>query len=345
MKINDLLNGKKDSYIIAEIAQNHDGSLGQAHAYIDAVARTGADAIKFQTHIADAESTIHEPFRVKFSYEDETRFDYWKRMEFSKAQWKELYDHAVSLGLDFLSSPFSVNALQMLDEIGVPAWKFGSGEIYNDVLLSEAIQTGKPIIISNGLINEEKLDCVTRKIRDAGNDLIIMECTTAYPSTFDEIRLNNITYLKEKYACPVGISDHSATVFPALAAVTLGASLVEVHVTMSREMFGPDVKASVATDELKTIVDGVNAINTMKKVTDSMDDVVNRKQDLKNMFSKSIYANCNIAEGELITEENIGIKKPYCNDGIEVADFYSLIGKRARFNIDKNCVITKESLE
>ena len=126
-----------EPYIIAEVSQNHDGSLGQAHAFIDAVAITGADAIKFQTHIAEAESTIYEPFRVKFSYEDDTRYDYWKRMEFTESQWKELYEHARNKGLDFLSSPFSVEALEMLDRIGVEAWKFGAGEVFNNILFNK----------------------------------------------------------------------------------------------------------------------------------------------------------------------------------------------------------------
>ena len=117
--ITDIWN-RNNPYIIAEISQNHDGSLGQAHAFIDAVASTGADAIKFQTHIAEEESTVFEPFRVKFSYEDVTRYDYWKRMEFTEEQWIGLFEHATKLGLDFLSSPFSEKALIMLN---IKIWK------------------------------------------------------------------------------------------------------------------------------------------------------------------------------------------------------------------------------
>ena len=119
--------------IIAEIAQAHDGSLGMAHAYIDAVAKTGCNAIKFQTHIADAESSIHEPFRVKFSKQDATRMDYWKRMEFSLAQWKEIKAHCDALGLEFMSSPFSNAAVDLLEVVGVKRYKIGSGEVNNFV--------------------------------------------------------------------------------------------------------------------------------------------------------------------------------------------------------------------
>ena len=152
-------------YIIAEVSQNHDGSLGQAHAFIDAVASTGADAIKFQTHYAEEESTIYEPFRVNFSYEDATRYDYWKRMEFSENQWKGLYEHAVSVGLDFLSSPFSEKALDILDRIGVPAWKFGAGEVFNEKLLHKAILTNKPIMISTGLSTLDDISEQIKKIK------------------------------------------------------------------------------------------------------------------------------------------------------------------------------------
>ncbi len=124
-------------YIIAEIAQAHDGSLGMVHAYIDAVAKTGCDAIKFQTHIAAAESSIQEPFRVKFSKQDKTRFEYWKRMEFTLEQWKEIKQHCDEVGLEFMSSPFSNAAVDLLEEVGVKRYKIGSGEVNNFVLLRE----------------------------------------------------------------------------------------------------------------------------------------------------------------------------------------------------------------
>ena len=134
-KPSDLGLSNNSCYIIAEVAQAHEGSLGLAHAYIDAIADAGADAVKFQTHIAKAESTLDEPWRVKFSSQDKNRYDYWKRMEFSMEQWSELAEHSRSRGLDFLSSPFSVEAAIILEKIGVKQWKIGSGEVYNPVLL------------------------------------------------------------------------------------------------------------------------------------------------------------------------------------------------------------------
>lgn len=345
MKIHHFFQNKQKNYIIAEISQNHDGSLGQAHAFIDAVAGTGADAIKFQTHIAEEESTPSEPFRVNFSYCDKTRYDYWKRMEFTHEQWQALYCHAVEKGLDFLSSPFSIAALDMLNEIGVPAWKFGSGEVFNDVLLKRAIDTGKPIILSTGLSTLYDIDKQVKLVQEAGNPLLLMECTTAYPSKPEEIPIKLIEYYQERYHCPVGISDHSATIYPSLAAVSLGARAVEVHVTMSREMFGPDVKASVTIEELKQIVDGAEFISKMLEVQEDKKELSENKKALRTIFSKSIYAKHDLRTGDILSDDSIGIKKPFCVEGISVEDYSKLLGKKVITDIEKNKVIKWENVE
>jgi N-acetylneuraminate synthase len=137
--------------IIGEVAQAHDGSLGAAHAYIDAIAQAGADAVKFQTHIASAESTPAEPWRVRFSYQDASRYDYWKRMEFTEEQWSGLKRHANEKGLLFLSSPFSLQAAKMLMRVGMPAWKVASGEVTNAPLFDFMIATGLPVMLSTGM--------------------------------------------------------------------------------------------------------------------------------------------------------------------------------------------------
>lgn len=345
MKINNFFKNDHNTYIIAEVSQNHDGSLGQAHAFIDAVARTGADAIKFQTHIAEEESTYDEPFRVNFSYCDKTRYDYWKRMEFSRQQWKGLYEHAADRGLDFLSSPFSTAALEMLDEIGIPAWKFGSGEVFNNILLKKAIHTRKPIILSTGLSTWKDIDRQVSCICNAGNPLLLMECTTAYPSKAEEIPLKSITMYKERYKCPVGLSDHSATIFPSLAAAALGARAIEVHVTMSREMFGPDVKASVTIDELAQIVTGVNFIKKMLEADIDKDELSQNKKIIRNMFSKCVYANKDLKAGDILNGEMIALKKPFCENGIPVSDYENIIGKCVIKDLCKNSLIRWENLK
>ena len=345
MKINDFFLNSKKNYIIAEISQNHDGSLGQAHAFIDAVAQTGVDAVKFQTHIAEEESTPDEPFRINFSYCDKSRYDYWRRMEFTKEQWKGLYEHAIEKNLDFLSSPFSIAAMNMLDEIGVPAWKFGSGEVFNDVLLHKAIASGKPIILSTGLSTIEDIDKQVEMVHKAGNPLLLMECTTAYPSKAEEIPINLISNYKRRYRCPIGISDHSATIYPSLAAIALGARAIEVHVTMSRDMFGPDIKASVTMDELKQIVDGADFIGKMLEVNETKLELSENRRILRDMFSKSLYAKKDIKAGDCLNEDTISIKKPFCKDSIAIADYKKIIGKCTNKNLRKNEIIKWENVD
>lgn len=301
-------------FIIAEVAQAHDGSLGTAHAYIDAVAKTGADAIKFQTHMAAEESSIDEPWRVKFSYQDETRFDYWKRMEFTAEQWLGLKKHTDEAGLVFLSSPFSVAAVRLLDEIGVPAWKIASGEVNSLYLIEEMVRTRKPIILSSGMSYTEELDERAAYLDKAGVQWALLECTTAYPTRPEQIDLAQMVLYKERYGCATGLSDHSGTIYPALAAAALGADIIEVHVCFSREIFGPDVCASLTTDELTTMTEGVRFIERMQKVRQGKLSGKGTRtaelEELRTMFGKGIAARIDIRQGDLFTTENITFVKP-----------------------------------
>ena len=186
-------------FIVAEIAQAHDGSLGLLHSYIDAIAKTGVNAIKFQTHIAEAESSIREPFRVNFSYEDKTRFDYWKRMEFTLDQWKEIKVHCDEVGLEFMSSPFSNAAVDLLEKVGVQRYKVGSGEVNNFLLLEKIASTKKPVIISSGMSSYEELDNTVEFLNERKVDYSILQCTTSYPTKPDQFGLNVIGELKRRY--------------------------------------------------------------------------------------------------------------------------------------------------
>lgn len=318
-------------YIIAEISQNHDGSLGQAHAFIDAVAGTGVDAIKFQTHIAEAESTPDEPFRVKFSYEDKTRYDYWKRMEFTLGQWEELRRHALENGLDFLSSVFSVEAFEMLESIGMPAWKLGSGEVYNKYLVEKMVKTGKPILLSTGLSSYEDIDRQVEMIKT--NPYAVMQCTTAYPCPPEKIGLNLISEMKDRYGCPVGLSDHSGTIFPSLAAVSNGALMIEVHVTMSPYMFGPDVKASVTIEQLREMTEGIRMITAMRNAPVDKTALSGEQRELKHIFAKGIYLKQDMGKGEVVEIEKVSFKKPL--NGISGEEYESVMGKKAVRNMKR----------
>ena len=318
-----LLFEKPGCLVIGEVAQAHDGSLGTAHAFIDAIAAAGADAVKFQTHIAAAESTPGEPWRVRFSRQDESRYDYWKRMEFTEEQWAGLKSHAEERGLLFLSSPFSVEAAEMLERLGMKAWKVASGEVSNPVLFDYLIGTGKPILLSTGMSPLEEIDDAVRRVQAP---LAVMQCTTAYPCPPEKVGLNLLEEFRARYGCAVGLSDHSGTIFPGLAAAAHGADVLEVHVTMSREMFGPDVSASVTTAELRQLVTGIRFIETMRANPIDKDTLSGETAPLRRLFTKSVVARVAIPAGTVLTADHLAAKKP--GTGIPAARLPELVGAR-----------------
>lgn len=312
--------------IVAEIAQAHDGSLGTAHAYIDAVAKAGADAIKFQTHIAAAESTPSEPFRINFSPQDETRYDYWKRMEFSEAQWQGLKEHAKNRGLIFLSTPFSTEATELLDRVGVPAWKVGSGEVTNFPMIERMARTGKPVLLSSGMSTWGELDEAVTLLQRYGSPMAVFQCTTAYPCPPERLGLNLIGDIRNRYQCPVGLSDHSGTIFAGLAAATLGANLLEVHAVFSRECFGPDVPASVTTAELKQLVDGVRFIEKALANPVDKEELPLDLSELRGIFGRSIVVSRNLLPGHRLLEVDLQLKKP--GTGIPASQLPEVVGRK-----------------
>ena len=254
--------------IIAEVGQSHDGSLGLAHSLIDAVYKTGADCIKFQTHIAEAETTIHEPWRVKFSFQDKTRYDYWKRMEFSEQQWIEIKDHAHELGLKFISSPFSLRAVELLKRVGVHAWKIASGEANNVEIMKSISETNNEVFLSTGMSSINEIDLSVKKIKDYGLPLTILQCTSIYPTPPEKIGLNMINYLRNRYECNVGLSDHTLGIGASLAAIAHGASVIEKHFTLSKENNSLDVKFSLDPNEFKILTKYANQVKkSLGKVT------------------------------------------------------------------------------
>ena len=329
--------------IVAEVAQAHDGSLGMAHAYIDAIADAGADAVKFQTHIAAAESTPQEPWRIKFSQQDATRYDYWQRMEFAEAQWLGLKDHADERGLIFLSSPFSVEAVDLLSRIGVAAWKVPSGETANTPMLDKMITTGLPVILSTGMSTLDEIDGAVDRIKDGGVSLVVLQCTTAYPCPPEKIGVNLISFFRERYGGSVGLSDHSGTIYPGLAAVACGLQMLEVHVVFSREMFGPDVPASITTAELRQLVEGVRFIEKMMDNPVDKEAIAEEFDELRSTFTKSIVARKNLKAGSILKADDLTLKKP--GTGLPPARLAEIIGRRLKRSVTADTLIEESDFE
>lgn len=311
--------------VIAEVAQAHDGSLGMAHAFIDAIASTGAHAVKFQTHIAAAESTPAEPWRKLFSKQDATRYDYWKRMEFTPAQWQGLRNHADERGLLFLSSPFSMEAVALLEGIGVAGWKVASGEVSNTPMLKHFAATGLPLILSSGMSDLTELDAAVATLQSKGAPLAILQCATKYPCPPEDVGLNVMSEFAKRYPdCVVGLSDHSAKVYPGLAAATLGAQVIEVHATLSRHMFGPDVPASLSIEDLAHLVEGIDFIDRMTRSPVDKAHLPQGLQDLRAIFTKSLVASRDLPAGHVMAAQDIAAKKP--GGGISTGDAEKIVG-------------------
>lgn len=328
--------------VIGEVAQAHDGSLGTAHAFIDLIADSGADAVKFQTHIASAESTLEEPWRVKFSLQDETRYEYWRRMEFTEPQWHGLKKHADNRGLFFLSSPFSLESVELLTRVGVAAWKIASGEVTNTPMFEKMAETRLPFLISTGMSSLDELNKQMSLIRLKDLPFAVLQCTSMYPTPPEKVGMNLIPIFKALYQCPVGISDHSGTIYPSLAAVSLGASVVEVHVTLHKKAFGPDVPASVSVEEFGKLIEGVRFIEKMNLNPVDKNEMAIELKEMRRLFTKSVAVTSDLPVGTVLRIEHLTLKKP--GTGIPASRLSSLYGRQLRKPVLKGNILIEEDL-
>ncbi len=325
-------------FIIAEIGSVHDGSFGNAMKLIELAKECGADAVKFQTHIAEAETIKNAPQPPYFT--GEPRFEYFKRTGFSLPQWKALKAHADKLKIEFLSSPFSVEAVELLEKVGMKRYKIPSGEITNIPMLKRIAKTKKQVILSSGMSTLEELDDAVKTIRTGNNDIVILQCTSEYPCPYDQVGLNVLDEMKKRYKCPVGLSDHTLTTYAPFAAVTLGASVIEKHLTFSRKMYGSDAKHSLEPIEFTDMVSGIRAIEEML-VSKVIKDAKNMRQ-MKEIFEKSVVSACAIKKGTVITGAMIAVKKP--GTGIPARKFDDIVGRKAKSDIAADTVLQETDL-
>ena len=334
--------GSQSCIIVAEVAQAHDGSLGMAHAYIDAVAAAGVDAVKFQTHIAEAESTPHEPWRVHFSEQDASRYEYWKRMEFTEEQWLGLKKHADDRDLIFLSSPFSVEAVEMLERIRMPAWKIASGQVDDEPMLEHIFSTGNPVIFSTGLSGLDEIEGLVERARSHGCPVALMQATTEYPCPPHKLGLSQILLMRQRFQCAVGLSDHSGEIYAGIAAAALGIDLLEVHVTFSKDMFGPDVAASITSGDLTRLVHGVRFAEQAVTPLDK-NEAAAGLQDIRRIFAKSIVARRRLPAGTIIAEGDLAARK--AGGGLQPALLDGLVGRKLGRDLEENEPLSEEDLE
>lgn len=343
MQIGNFKVGGEKCFIIAEIGQAHEGSFGTALSYIDAVAETGVDAIKFQTHIASEESTRHEKFRVNIFPEDKSRYDYWKRMEFSEQQWRQLANYAKSKKLIFLSSPFSLKAVELLEDLNVPAYKIGSGDINNDQLIDSIIKKRRPVLVSSGMSDHKETNNLIKKLKKSKIPCGLFQCTTSYPCKAEDVGYNVIEEYKTKHNIPIGLSDHSGSIYPSLAAVAIGAKMLEVHAVFSKDCFGPDSSSSLTMNQLSQLVEGVRFIEKGINNKIDKDSIVKNLSATKKLFSRSAFFTKEIQKGEVFKLNNFAMKKP--GGGLCFNEAKKLLGKKISKNRKLDDYVKKEDFE
>jgi N,N'-diacetyllegionaminate synthase len=320
--------------VIAEAGMNHDGSLGNAIRLAEVAAECGADAIKFQLHDAQAETTRDAPSPPYFQHE--TRWEYFERTAFSDEEWATLKGACDRAGIEFLCSVFSIEAVERLERIGVKRYKIGSGEVTNLDLVRRVASSGKPVLLTSGMSSWSELDAA---VEAAGDDVTVLQCTSEYPTPPERVGLNVLAELRERYGKPVGFSDHTVGNYAAFAAVALGATVVEKHFTLSKQLYGPDAAMSMEPDELEDLVEGIRDIEAMLAAPVDKDDL-QPFAEMKRVFEKSVVTVADIPAGAKIERQMVAAKKP--GTGIPAARIGDVVGRTARADIAADTVLTED---
>ena len=316
--------------IIAEVGSVHDGSFGNACKLIEVGAQCGADVVKFQTHIAEAETLPNAPSPGYFSAE--SRWDYFNRTAFTKSQWVELSRVCKANGVEFLSSPFSEEAVDLLEEVGVDAYKVASGEVTNLPLLERIALTGKTVYLSSGMSSWSELDDAVEAL-STHCPVIVMQCTSAYPCPPEKVGLNIISEIRERYKLPVGFSDHAEGLAAGFAAAALGAVVIEKHLTFSRLMYGSDAANGTEPKEFRDYCKGIREIWKMNASPVDKEDLSD-VADMKFIFQKSIVAATDIDADTRLERQHLRYKKP--GDGIPARDYKTVIGRKLLRSVKKD---------
>lgn len=330
------------TFLIAEVAQGHDGSLGIAHSYIDAAADAGVDAIKFQTHIAEAESTLDEEWRINFSYEDDTRFDYWRRVSFTADQWGQLARHAKDRGIVFLSTAFSREAFELLQRLEVPAWKIASGELLSSFLLEKFIESRKPLLISSGMSGWNELKILAQRLQSHNSQYCFLQCTSKYPTTIADVGLNVMDEMRQLLGPIVGLSDHSGNLDVLRTAIARGANIIEAHIVFDKKMFGPDSESSLTCKEFSELVKYRDTVHALDSHRVNKDKIAEELSDMRKLFMRSIALKADAPAGTVLTLEMLTLKKPA--SGIPESELLSIVGKSLAKDVSSLRLLKKSDL-
>lgn len=322
-------------YIIAEVGSNHDGKLDQAKELIRSSADIGADAVKFQSF--SAEGLINNLKLDKNKrWIPHPAFDIIKKLEIPDRWHEELFDYANSLGIEFLSAPFDLKKAEMLNNIGVRAFKIASGDITYRQILERVASYKKPIILSTGASYLKEIVEAVKTIKTAGcSKYAVLHCVSNYPPRFEDANIKAIVTLKKTFKCPVGYSDHSPGITVPLGAVALGANIIEKHITISRQLKGPDHPYALEVNEFAQMIKEIR--NLEKALGNGVKKPVKDEIGERIGARRSLYATTDINKGEIITKDMIKIVRH--GYGLPPSQYENIIGKRSKLDIKKDELI------
>jgi N-acetylneuraminate synthase/N,N'-diacetyllegionaminate synthase len=339
------IGSKEPVFIIAEAGVNHNGDLDLARQLVDVAAESGADAVKFQTFRAEelvTPTAAKAKYQIETTGAEESQFDMIKRLELSAEAHRELIARCGQRGILFLSSPFDFESADLLEDLGVPAYKIPSGEITNWPFLEHIASKKKPVILSTGMSNLEEVKQAVAVLRGAGcSELAVLHCTSNYPAPPASVNLRAMRTLATALGTPVGFSDHTMGIEVALGAAALGASVIEKHFTLDRSLPGPDHRASLNPGELESMVRGIRAVQSALGNGDKEPALAER--EVRDVARRSIVARCTIPAGAAIAREMLAFKRP--GTGIPPSEYKQLIERRAARTIPANTVIQLGDLE
>ena len=321
--------------IIAEIGSVHDGDIKKALSLVRNASKAGADAIKFQMHIAEEETLIDAPSPPYFK--KEKRFDYFKRTAFTLKEWRKIKKLCEKLGTEFLCSPFSERAIDYLELLGVKKYKVPSGELTNISLLEKLKKTKKHIILSTGMSSWYEIDVAVKILK---KNYSILQCSSIYPCPLEKVGINVINELRRRYNCSVGFSDHTLGYSAAFAAAANGASIIEKHFTLSRKMYGSDAKNSMEPKEFAFFSKNLREIWKIMKHPVDKDNLKEYKK-MKIIFEKSVVAAHDLNANLILKKKDIVFKKP--GSGIRAFNYKNLIGKKINKFVKKNSLLEKKN--
>ncbi|WP_238883205.1 N-acetylneuraminate synthase [Clostridium sp. YIM B02551] len=336
--------GDKRVFIIAEAGVNHNGDLEVAKKLVDVAAESGADAVKFQTFKADELVTKDAP---KAKYQEKTtgagsQYEMLKKLELSYEDHIYLKNYCQERDIVFLSTPFDFQSVDLLESIDIPLYKIGSGDLTNIPLIKYIAKLNKPMIISTGMANLGEVEEPIKAIQDSGNDKItLLHCTSNYPTSYEDVNLKAMITLKNAFNLPVGYSDHTIGMEIPVAAVAMGARVIEKHFTLDKSMNGPDHKVSLEPMELEKMVKSIRNIEVA--FGDGVKKCTKNEEDTRKVARKSIVAKANLKKGDILSLDNITFKRP--ENGISPRHFEFINNKKLVKDVNKDDLITFDLIE